>query len=127
MSPASPAPAATASRATRVPRSVIVSAWAVPVLIVGQFAMLAVVPVAVVLIGTFRSARLRALRGWATALAGAYAVPLALWAIGPDRAPSLSKHMNPGVAALVVATSVVVAAAFHVVGRRASALGGNAV
>lgn len=127
MSPASPAPVASAPRATRTPRSVIVSAWAVPVLIVGQFAMLAVVPVAVVLIGTFRSARLRALRGWAIALAGAYAVPLALWAIGPDRAPSLSKDMNPVVAALVVATSVVVAVAFHVVGRRASAHAGNAV
>lgn len=127
MSPASPAPAAGAPRATRVPWSMIVSAWAVPVLIVGQFAMLAVVPVAVVLIGTFRSARLRALRGWAVALAGAYAVPLTMWAIGPDRAPSLSKDMHPVVAALVVATSVVVAVAFHVVGRRASALTANAV
>jgi hypothetical protein len=46
-------------------------------------------------------------------------VPLALWAIGPDRAPSLSKDMNPVVAMLVVAMSVVVAAAFHVVGRTA--------
>lgn len=127
MSRTTPAPADIAPRAARVPRSVLVAAWAVPVLIVGQFAMLAVVPVAVVLIGTLRNAHLRALRGWAIALAAAYAVPLALWAIGPDRAPSLSKDMNPIVAALVVATSVVVAAAFHVLGRRASALGGNAV
>jgi hypothetical protein len=96
---------------------VIVSVWTVPVLIVGQFAMLAVVPVAVVLIGTVRDARLRALRGWAAALAVAYAVPLTLWAIGPDRAPRLSKDMHPVVAALVATVSVVVGVAFHVAGR----------
>jgi hypothetical protein len=97
---------------------VIVSAWAVPVLVVGQFAMLAIVPVALVVIGTVRDARLRALRGWAAALAVAYTVPLALWAIGPDRAPSLSKDMHPAVAGLLVATSVVVATAVHVVSAR---------
>lgn len=117
MSPAPPAPALGAPRATRVPRSVIVSVWTVPVLIVGQFAILAVVPVAIVLIGTLRDARLRALRGWAAALAVAYAVPLALWAIGPDRAPSLSKDIHPVVAGLVVAVAVVVGVAFLVAGR----------
>ncbi|MER7859411.1 hypothetical protein DMC64_21320 [Amycolatopsis sp. WAC 04197] len=38
----------------RAPRAVIVSAWAVPIMVVGQFAMLAIVPVALVLIGTLR-------------------------------------------------------------------------
>ena len=117
MSPALPVPSVGAPRATRVPRSVIVSVWSVPVLIVGQFAMLAVVPVAVVLIGTVRDARLRALRGWAAALAAAYAVPLALWAIGADRAPSLSKDMHPVVAGLVATVAVVAGVAFHIAGR----------
>jgi hypothetical protein len=104
--------------ASRVPRSVVISASAVPVLIVGQFAMVAIVPVALVLIGTLRDARLRALRWWAAALGAAYALPLALWAIGPDRAPSLSKDMHPAFAALVVAASVAVLGALYVIRRR---------
>jgi drug/metabolite transporter (DMT)-like permease len=108
-----------AARTTRrVPLSIVVSAWSVPVLIVGQFAMLAVVPVAVVLVGALRDRRLRALRWWAAALAGAYATPLILWAVGPDRAPSLSKDMEPGLAALVVAAAAAVIVAVHVIGRR---------
>jgi len=43
---------------------VIISAWLVPIFVVGQFAMVAVLPVALVLIGTLRDARLRTLRWW---------------------------------------------------------------
>lgn len=103
------------------PLSVLISAWAVPLLVAGQFAMLAVVPVAVVVITTFRNPDLRAFRGWAAGLAAAYALPLALWAIGPDRAQSPSKDMHPAVAALLVAVSVVVAIAFHVTTARRNA------
>ena len=102
--PSSPADTA----AGRPRRSVIVAAFAVPVMVIGQFAMLAIVPVAVVLVGTFRTARLRALHPWAAGLAAAYATPLGLWAIGPDRAPSLSKDMHPALAGLVVAAAVAV-------------------
>lgn len=109
------------STTRRSARSVVISAAAVPVLIVGQFAMVAVVPVAIVLIGTLRNARLRALRWWAAGLAAAYATPLVLWAIGPDRAPSLSKDMHPVFAALIVAASVAVLAAFAVIRRRTAA------
>ncbi|MFC5140419.1 hypothetical protein ACFPK1_19430 [Actinomycetospora rhizophila] len=112
MTVTTPAPAAPAAR--RTPRSVLVAAWAVPVMIVGGFAMLAIVPVTVVVVGVLRDARLRALRWWAAALALAYATPLALWAIGPDRAPSLTKDMHPALAALLVAVSVGLLAALHV-------------
>jgi hypothetical protein len=61
-------------------------------MVIGQIALLAVVPVALVLAGTFSAAGLRALRWWSAALAAIYATSLVLWAIGPDRAPSLSKH-----------------------------------
>lgn len=103
------------------PLSVVIAAWAVPLLVAGQFAMLAIVPVAVVVIKTFRNPGLRAFRGWAAGLAAAYGLPLALWAIGPDRAQSLSKDMHPAVAALLVAVSVVVAVAFHVTTARKNA------
>jgi hypothetical protein len=103
-----PAPAA-----RRTPRSILVAAWAVPVMIVGGFAMLAIVPVTVVVVGVLRDARLRALRWWAAALALAYATPLALWAIGPDRAPSLTRDMHPALAVLIVAVSVGLLAALH--------------
>jgi hypothetical protein len=109
------------SDARRAPRSVVISAWAVPIMIIGQFAMLAIVPVALVVIGTLRDARLRALRWWAAALAVAYAVPLARWVIGPDRAPSLSKDMDPIFAGVIVAVSVAVLVALYTDARRSGA------
>ncbi|MFD6157033.1 hypothetical protein ACFWF7_04790 [Nocardia sp. NPDC060256] len=99
-------------------RSVIIAAWAVPVLIVGQFAMVAVVPVTVVLIGTLRDARLRSLRPWAGALAVAYAVPLGIWILRPDRAQSLSKDMHPVLAGVVVAAGLAVAGVYQLRRRR---------
>lgn len=117
MSITSPAPARTGGTS----RTVIISAVAVPVLVIGQFAMVAIAPVALVLIGTLRNARLRALRWWSAALAAAYAIPLAAWAIGPDRAPSLSKDMHPAFAALIVAASVAFIAAYLVNRQRSAA------
>ncbi|WP_405164222.1 hypothetical protein OG203_03640 [Nocardia sp. NBC_01499] len=99
-------------------RTVLISAWAVPVLIIGQFAMVAIVPVALVVIGTLRDARLRPLRWWAGALAVAYAVPLTIWASRSDPAKSLSKDMNPVLAAIVVVTGVTVAVVHHILRRR---------
>lgn len=107
--PASSVPTALPTRA----RSVIVSAWAVPVLVVGQFAMLAIVPVVVATVAVFRDARLRALRWWAAALAALYTAGLAAWAIGPDRAPSLSKDLNPVLATLISAAGVALAVRYH--------------
>nr|WP_093275188.1 hypothetical protein [Saccharopolyspora shandongensis] len=107
-------------------RLVTISAWATPVLIIGQFAMVAALPVALVLIGTLSDTRLRALRWWAAALAAVYAIPLALWPIGPDPAPSLSKDMNPVLAALIVATAIAVAIANHRRSRNSSRSGPRA-
>ena len=121
MTVTTPAPATPDAR--RTPRSVLVAAWAVPVMVIGGFAMLAIVPVTVAVVGILRDARLRALRWWAAALAVAYATPLALWAIGPDRAPSLTKDMHPVFAVLIVAVSVGLLAALHLRawrGRRAA-------
>ncbi|QFU92073.1 hypothetical protein [Amycolatopsis sp. YIM 10] len=99
-------------------RPVIIAAWAAAVMVAGQFAMVAIVPVAIVVIGTLVTERLRPLRWWASALGAAYALPLALWAIGPERAPSLSKDMHPALAVLVVATAAATAIAYHVLRRR---------
>lgn len=110
---------ATSVQTGRTSRVFIISAWAVPIMVVGQFAMLAIVPVALVLISTLRDARLRPVRWWAVALTLAYATPLALWAIGPDRAPSLSKDMSPILAAVIVAAAVALIAAHYVTRRRA--------
>ena len=99
---------------------VVISAWSVPVLVIGQFAMLAVVPVAVIVITVERNARLRPLRWWARGLAAAYATALVLWAAGPDRAPSLSKDLHPALAAVIVAAGVATAVAYHVLRRQAA-------
>ncbi|MDG4778902.1 hypothetical protein O7614_04475 [Micromonospora sp. WMMD961] len=106
--------------ARRADRTAIISIWAVPVLVIGQFAMLAIVPVTLALIVSLRHAHLRGIRRWTVALAAAYATPLILWAIGPERAPSLSKDMHPVFAALIVVAALVAGAAFHLGRRRPS-------
>jgi hypothetical protein len=99
-------------------RSVIISAWAVPALVLGQFAMMAIFPVAFLVRGTLRDPHLRPLRWWAGAVAVAYATPLVRWAVGPVRAQSLSKDMDPPFAAAIVVTAAAFIVAFHVVARR---------
>jgi hypothetical protein len=94
-------------------RTVIISAWAVPILVIGQFAMMAIIPVALALIATLRHPHLRALRPWTAGLAAAYTLALVLWAAGPDRARSLSKDMHPVVAAAIVVAALAVIAAFY--------------
>ncbi|MFI9228330.1 hypothetical protein [Streptomyces rimosus] len=89
----------------RVPLPVTVSSWAVPVMIVGQFALIAVVPVAIATTGALRYGRDRAVRRAAALLAVAYATPLAVWLARPDGAQSLSKDMHPAFAGLIVAAS----------------------
>ena len=96
------------------PLTVIVAAWSVPVLVIGQFAWLGTLPVALVLIGTFWAGRrLRPLRWPAIALATTYAVPYIIWKTRTDPAPSLSKDINPSLAVLVVGAAVAVIIAFH--------------
>ncbi|QTE29004.1 hypothetical protein [Pengzhenrongella sicca] len=94
---------APATRST--PRSVLVSAWSVPIMVLGQFSMLAIVPVVLVLVGTIRRPSLRALRPYGVVLAAVYATPLVIWILRPDRAQSLSKDMHPAFMALIVAAA----------------------
>lgn len=97
-----PAPAVMSGTAHQYSRSFLISAWSVPVLVIGQFALLAVVPVLVVLFRSLRDARLREVRPWAVGLGLVYATPLAIWLIRPNGAPSLSKDINPGFVVLIV-------------------------
>jgi uncharacterized membrane protein HdeD (DUF308 family) len=94
--------------AHRTSRAVPIAAWTVPVLVVGQFALLAGLPIAVVLIGSRRERRLR---WWAGALAAVYVALLALWLLGPGSAPSLSKFLSPVATALFAAAGAAVAVA----------------
>jgi len=105
-----PAPARST---TRTPRSVAISAWAIPVLVLGQFSMLAIVPVALVVVGTLRRPGLRSLRPYAAALAASYATPLIVWIVRPDGAPSLSKDMHPAFLVLIVAAAAALLVKLH--------------
>ncbi len=100
--------AAAPATSLRIPRSVTVSAWAAPLMVVGDFALLAVVPVALVLSGALRDTRLRSLRWPAALLAAVYTTPLAIWLLRPDGAQSLSKDIHPGFVVLILAASVLV-------------------
>lgn len=97
----------------RVPPSVTVSAWAVPVMVVGQFALVAGVPVLIALVGVLRRVPDLAVRRAATLVAVTFAVPLTVWLTRPDGAPSLSKDMHPGFLALIVAASAVLLVTLH--------------
>jgi len=103
----------------RTSLSVLIAAWAVPALVLGGFALISGIPIAIALIGTLRDRRLHALRWWTGALAAVYVVPLALWLLGPSNAPSLTQFLSPVATAFFVAAGAVVAVAHHVVRRRA--------
>ena len=98
----------------RTPVYFHIAAWAVPALVLGDFALLAVVPVSMIAIGSRVDARVRTLRWPAGLLTVAYALPLALWIGNPDRAQSLSKDINPGLAALIVAASAVLLVTLYI-------------
>ncbi|MEV0275275.1 hypothetical protein AB0I22_02665 [Streptomyces sp. NPDC050610] len=113
MSAMSTAPAAPTGTDRRVPPAVTVSAWAVPVMVLGQFALLASVPVAIALIAALARVRDRAVRGAAGLLAAVFAIPLVVWLVRPDGAQSLSKDIHPGFVALIVAASAALILAVH--------------
>ena len=103
------------TRAARsVPLSVTISAWAVPVMVIGQFALVSGVPVLIALVGALRRVPDLAARTAASLVALAFATPLTIWLTRPDGAQSLSKDMHPAFAALIVTAS----AAFLVTLRR---------
>lgn len=101
-------------------RAVLIAAGTFPIMIFGGFALLSGLAVAAVLIGSLRDARLRLLGWWNAALLAAYVTPLALWLLGSNDAPSLTKSMSPAVTAIVGGIGVVVAVV-HYLARRRSA------
>ncbi|RZU65223.1 hypothetical protein EV379_1548 [Microterricola gilva] len=98
---------------SRAVTAALVSAWSIPVLLLGQFALLASLPVVVVLAVSLRSARLRGLRWWSGLLALLYAAPMAIWLFRPDGAQSLSKDISPVFVALIIAASAVLIVKLH--------------
>lgn len=105
------------SRRAGLPLALHISAWLVPIMVLGQFAMLAIVPLGVLVVGSFVSARARMLRWWTVALAATYATPLIIWIARPDGAQSLSKDMHPTFYVLIAAASAAVLGRIYV-GRR---------
>ncbi|WP_067473490.1 hypothetical protein [Actinomadura hibisca] len=97
----------------RIPLPVAVASWTVPVMVLGQFALLAGIPAVVALVGAFRYAGDRAVRWAAVLVAVAYAVPLVVWLVRPDGAQSLSKDIHPGFVGLIVAASVALIVSVH--------------
>ncbi|UOZ03790.1 hypothetical protein [Amycolatopsis sp. WQ 127309] len=110
----------TTATARKTSLAVLVAAWAVPVFVAGQFALLAGIPIIVVLIGTLREPRLRAVRWPTAALTAVYAGSLAFWLLGPSDAPSLSKFLSPVATGVFTAVGVATAIAHHVARRRSA-------
>ncbi|MFF7245848.1 hypothetical protein ACFZBU_18300 [Embleya sp. NPDC008237] len=102
----------------RMPRAVTISAWAVPVMVLAQFALIAVVPVVIALVGALTRVRDRAVRLASVLVAVAFAIPLTVWLVRPDGAQSLSKDIHPGFVALIVAASVALVLTIHRARRR---------
>ncbi|GAA3573255.1 hypothetical protein GCM10022222_66950 [Amycolatopsis ultiminotia] len=118
--PATEPNVAGSGRTRRASWGVLVAVWAFPVLVLGQFAFVAGIPVVLVVVGTLRDRRLRAAGWWTGVLAAAYLVPLSLWLLGPSDAPSLSKFLSPVGTAIVVAAGVAGAVGHHVARRRSA-------
>ena len=96
------------------PRYVVAAAWATPVMVVGQFALLSVIPVTIVAVGAWRDPRARNLRLPAVALAATLAAPIAVWASRQTPADSLSKDINPFFeASIVLASAILLYTARH--------------
>lgn len=94
----------TAPRRTGVTLPVLIAAWSVPLLVLGGFAFISGIAIAVVVIGS-------RLRWWAAALAVVYVVPLVLWLAGPSTAPSLTQFLSPVATAVFAGVGVAVAIA----------------
>ena len=94
-----------APKLRRAPLPVSISTWAVRALVLSGFALVAVVPVTVLLVSAFRNAKARGLRWYASLVGALYAAPLLIWALNPDRAQSLTRDMNPVFLWLIVAAS----------------------
>ncbi|MFI1379409.1 hypothetical protein [Embleya sp. NPDC020886] len=105
-----------------MPRAVTISAWAVPVMVLAQFALLAVVPVTIALVVALRRVRDRAVRRAAALVAVAFAIPLTVWLVRPDGAQSLSKDIHPAFVGLIVAASAVLVLTVHRASRRLRSL-----
>ncbi|WP_424642409.1 hypothetical protein [Embleya sp. AB8] len=90
-----------------------ISAWAVPVMVLAQFALLAVVPVAIALYGALTRVHDRTIRATAALVAVAFAIPLTVWLVRPDGAQSLSKDIHPAFVALIVAASAALLFTIH--------------
>ncbi|WP_309619798.1 hypothetical protein [Salinibacterium sp.] len=96
------------STGRRTPRYALISAIAIPVLLIGQFAMVAIVPVLLILVGALRDARIKPLRWWAALLTALYATPLVIWALRSDPAQSLSKDIHPVFVGLISAAALAI-------------------
>ncbi len=82
-------------------------------MVLGQFSFFAAIPVAIIVVAVMRRFRSGALRWWALALGAVYAAPMAIWALRPERAESLSKDMSPVFAVLIVVAACGVIIAAH--------------
>lgn len=102
----------------RAPLYMHIAAWAVPVLLLTGFAMIALVPVLVALIGSLTDVKARYLRWWAAAVAVLYAIPLTILNVRPDPARSLTQDMHPVFLALIVAASAALLIRLYIGARR---------
>ena len=101
----------------RAPLYIQIAAWAVPVLLLSGFAMIALLPVLVVLIGSCTDIRSRYLRWWAVAVAALFSIPFVILNVRPDPAPSLTQDMHPVFLVLIVAAAAALLVRLYV-GRR---------
>lgn len=115
---ATTAPTTSRGRSRRIPLAVTISAWAAPLLVIGDFALMAVIPVGLLVNAAVRDPRVRYLRWPIALLAAAYATPLTIFLANPDRAGSLSKDIDPVFVGLIVVASVVLLVRLYTGSRR---------
>lgn len=108
-----------------IERVAIISAYTATILVPTGFAKMAIVPVALTLIATLVGEKVRPLWWAAAGLAVVYAIPFTLYAVNPDRAPSLSKDMDLIWWAIIPVVGIVYIVAYHLGRRRQQRDGGS--
>jgi len=94
--------------ARKAPGHVVTSAWAIPVMVLTGWAFFASIPVAALTVATWRDARVRALRWWASLTAALYAIPFTGYLMRTDAEASMSDLLHPGMGLAIAASAAVV-------------------
>lgn len=95
-----------ATRAPATPRYALLTAVAVPTLILTGFGLVTTLPVTILGIAAMRDRRLAPVRSWIALTVGMFIGPFITWLFRADPAASLTSLLHPAMAVVVAAAAI---------------------